>query len=61
MHHVKLDQQLLFINSNVTHFYQVTVTVNKFSGSCNAIVDPCDQVCVPNKIKNMNVKVLMLG
>ena len=31
--------------------------VKSCSGSCNTIDDPYTWVCVPNKIKNINVKV----
>ena len=41
-------------------FHLFTVSVNKCVGSCNAINDPHDQVYVPNKVNNMNVKVFNL-
>ena len=36
------------------------VSVNKCKGSYNTINDTYSQVCVPNKVKNMNLKVFNL-
>ena len=54
---------LVYINPNKTLFYNFTVSVNKCHGSCNTTDDPYTRVSVPNKVKNMNIKVfnLMLG
>ena len=38
----------------------VLISVNKCGGNCSIIADPYAGVCVPNKIKNMNVKVFNL-
>ena len=52
------DRPILFsINSYETLFHSFTVTINKYSGSCNAIDDTYAPVCVANKIKNINVEV----
>ena len=51
---------LVNTNFNETLFYQFTVDVNKCGESCNTNYDPYAQVCVPDKVKNMNVKVLTL-
>ena len=48
---------LVNINSDKTLFYPFTVTFNKCGGSCNTIDDPYARICVPNKVKIMNVKV----
>ena len=48
------------INSDETLFYPFTANVNKCSGSCNKIDDPYAQVYVPDKVKNINVKVFNL-
>ena len=34
--------------------------MNKCKGSCNTINDPYAKICAPNKIKNINVKVVNL-
>ena len=49
--------KLVNINSKQPLYCLVTVSVNKCGGSFNTIDDPCAWVCVPNKVKNMNVKV----
>ena len=49
------------INSDATLFYPFTVCFQKCGGSCNTIDYPYVQVCVPNKVKNMNVKVFNVG
>ena len=38
-------------------FYPYSIKVNKCSGSCNNINDPYAELCVPDVVKNMNVKV----
>ena len=43
-------------SSNEPLNYLFVVSVNKYVGSCNTIDDPYDQVCVPNKVKNINLK-----
>ena len=51
---------ILNINSNETHFYPFTVSVNNYGGTYNTIDVVYTRVCVPNKVKNMNVKVFNL-
>ena len=51
---------LVNINSDETTFYPFTVSVNKCGGSCNTDDDLYAKKCVPNKVKNMNLKVLHL-
>ena len=51
---------LVNINFNETLFYLFAVNVNKYGGNCDTIVHPYARVCVPNKVKNMNVKLLYL-
>ena len=41
--------------SNESVLYLFTVSVHKCEGSCNTIDNSCSRVCVPNKIKDMNV------
>ena len=48
------------INSNKTLFDLFTDSVNRWCGICNTIDDTYTRVFVPNKINNMNVKVLNL-
>ena len=37
-----------------------TVSVNWSGGSCNSIDDSYARICVPNKVKNTNLKVFNL-
>ena len=50
--------RLININANELFYYQFPVSVNKCGGICNTIDDPHVRKCVPNKVKNMNVKIL---
>ena len=52
--------KLVGINSNEPFYYSFTVDVNNCVGSCSIIDDPYARMCVPNKVKNMNVKVFNL-
>ena len=52
--------RVLNINFNKTLFQPFIVSVNKCCGSCNIIDDTYTRVRVPNKVKNMNVKVFNL-
>ena len=38
-------------------FYPYNVLVNKCSGSCNTLDDLMSKICVPNIIKNINMKI----
>ena len=52
--------RIIDVNSNEPVFYLYSIKVNKFSGSCNNINDPYAKFCVPDVIKNINVKVFNL-
>ena len=51
--------KILDVNEGVDEalFYPYNVLVNKCSGSCNTLDDPMARLCVPNVIKNVNMKV----
>ena len=51
---------LVNINLLIFNVCSFTVSVNKCGGNCNTIDDPYARVCVPKKVKNMNVKVFNL-
>ena len=46
----------IFYNTNEPIFYPYSITINKCKGS-NTINDPYAKLCVPDTIKNINVKV----
>ena len=41
-------------------FYPYSIIINKCKGSCNTFNDPYAKICVPDTIKNINVKVFNL-
>ena len=51
--------KILDVNEGVDEalFYRYNVLVNKCSGSCNTLDNPMARLCVPNIIKNVNMKV----
>ena len=48
------------VKNNEPSFYPYSIEVNKCRGSCNNINDPCAKLCVPDVVKNINVKVFNL-
>ena len=51
--------KILDVNEGVCEalFYPYNVLVNKCSGSCNTLDNPMFRICVPNIVKNVNIKV----
>ena len=49
--------KIIQTNANEPVFYPLSVKVNKCSGSCNTINDPMAKLCVPDIVKDMNIKV----
>ena len=51
--------KILDVNEGIGEglFHPYNVLVNKCSGICNGIDDPMSRICVPNIIKNVNIKV----
>ena len=56
----KVRPKIVNINSNHPIFYPFNINVNKCSGNCNNISDPYARICVPDNVKNLNVKVFNL-
>ena len=48
--------QIININSHGPLFYPYSIKVNKCKGSCNNTNDPYSKLCVPDVVKNLNVK-----
>ena len=46
--------------SIVIIFYPFSIKISKCSGNCSNINDPYATICVPDIIKNLNVKVFNL-
>ena len=56
----KIRSEIINVNSNEPIFYPFSVKTSKCSGSCNNINDSYAKICVPNVIKDLNVKVFNL-
>ena len=56
----KARPKIIDVNSNEPVFYPYSIKVSKCGGSCNNINDPYAKLCVPDIIKNINVKVFHL-
>ena len=53
----KIRPQVININSNNPIFYFFSIKINKYSGNCNNINNPYAKICVPDVLKDLNVKV----
>ena len=56
----KVRSQIFNVNSDESLFYPFSIKTSKNSGSCNNINNPYAKMCVPDVIKNINVKVFNL-
>ena len=59
-HECKARLKTIFVNNNEPVFYPDGIRVNKCSGNCNNVNDAYARLCVPDIIKNINVKVFNL-
>ena len=56
----KVSPEIININSNNPMFYPFSIKVNKGNGSCNNINNPYARICVPDIVKNLKLKYLIL-
>ena len=56
----KTRPQAININSNNPIFYPFSIRINKCGGNFNNINNPYAKICVPDVIKDLNVKVFNL-
>ena len=56
----KVRPEIVNFNSNEPLFYPFSIKTSKWSGSCNNINDSYAKFCVPNVVKNLNIKVFDL-
>ena len=56
----KVRPEIINVNSNELVFYPFTIKTSECCCSCNNINDPYANVCLPNVIKDLNVKVFNL-
>ena len=48
---------IINVNSNNPVFYPFSIKTSKCGGNCNNINDPYAEICVPDAVKDLNVKV----
>ena len=53
----KVRPEILDVNSNKPVFYPFSIKISKCSGNCNNINGPYAKICIPNVVKDLNVKV----
>ena len=56
----KVGPEIVNVNSNEPVFYPFSIKTSKCSGTCNNINDPYAKICVPDAVKDLNVKVFNL-
>ena len=52
----KIRKKIVDSNKNEPTCYTFSISIKKCSGSCNNINDPYAKLCVPDVVKNINVK-----
>ena len=56
----KIRPKIVNVSSNNPTFYPFSVKINRCNGNCNNINNPYAKICVPDVVKNLNVKVFIL-
>ena len=56
----KVRLEIVIVNGNDPVFYPFSIKTSKCSGSCNNINNPHAKICVPDAVKDLNVKVFHL-
>ena len=56
----KARPEIINVNSNNPVFYPFSIKASKCSVNCNNIYDPYANICVPDVVKDLNVKVFNL-
>ena len=57
MNHTCLGHTLIDPNPIQLNFYPFMISIDKYKGSCNTVLDLSANVCVPSKTKEVNVNV----
>ena len=52
--------EIINLNTNEPMFYPYSIKINRCKDSCNTVNDPYAKICVPDQIKDTNVKVFNL-
>ena len=53
----KARPEIINVSSNNPVFYPFSIKTSKCSGNCNKLNDPYAKICVPDIVKDLNVKV----
>ena len=56
----KVRPEIVNVNSKEPVFFPFSIKTSKCSGSCSNISNPYAKLCVPDVVKNLNVKVFNL-
>ena len=56
----KTTLQVVIVNGDEPVFFPFIIEASKCSGSCNNINYPYAKICVPDIVKNLNVKIFNL-
>ena len=56
----KVRPEIVNVNSNEPIFYPFSIRTSKCSGCYNNINNPYAKLCVPDVVKNLNIKVFNL-
>ena len=56
----KIKPQIINVNGDDPLFFPSSIKISKCSSSSNNINNPCAKLCVPDVVKNLNVKVFNL-
>ena len=56
----KTRLQVVNVNGDEPVFFPFSIKISKCNGSCNNINHPYAKICVPDVVKNLNVKVFNL-
>ena len=56
----KIRTEIININTDEPMLYPYSIKINRCKGSCNTTNDPYAKICVPDQIKNTNIKVFNL-
>ena len=56
----KIRPEIVNVNSDETAFFPFSIKTSKCSGSCTNMNDPFAKLCVPDVVKNINLKVFNL-
>ena len=52
----KARPAIVNVKSNNPVFFPFSIKTSKYSGNCNNINDPYAKICVPDVVKDLNVK-----